>query len=74
VRLIVRRRCELAGLEEAGEFSAHSLRAGFLTEAGKRGVPIKDAMAMSGHTSVATAVGYMRMEEIAQSDAARLLG
>jgi site-specific recombinase XerC len=72
VRVIVRRRCELAGLA-VEEFSAHSLRAGFLTEAGKRGVPIKDAMAMSGHSSVATAVGYMRAEELAQSKAASLL-
>ncbi len=52
---------------------AHSLRVGFLTEAGKRGVPIKDAMAMSGHTSVATAVGYMRTEELAHSELAGLL-
>lgn len=73
VRLIVQRRCDLAGLEDAGEFSAHSLRAGFLTEAGKRGIAIKDAMAMSGHNSVATAVGYMRSEELAHSVAARLL-
>lgn len=72
VRLIVQRRCAAAGLDE-GEFSAHSLRAGFLTEAGKRGMPINEAMAMSGHTSVATAVGYMRTEELARSGVARLL-
>lgn len=34
VRLIVLRRCELTGLEP-GEVPAHSLRSGFLTEAGR---------------------------------------
>jgi len=72
VRHIVQQRCAAAGLE-VEEFSAHSLRAGFLTEAGKRGVSIKDAMAMSGHSSVATAVGYMRAEELANSVVTRLL-
>lgn len=71
MRLIVQRRCELAGLQDVGEFSAHSLRD--LTEAGKRGVPLKDAMAMSGHSSVAPAVGYMRVEELANSVVTRLL-
>lgn len=73
VRLIVQRRCEMAGLAVAG-FSAHSLRAGFLTEAGRKGVPIRDAMAMSGHSSVATALGYMRVGELERSPAAKLLG
>lgn len=72
VRVIVHRRCELAGLE-VDAFSAHSLRSGFMTEAGKRGVPIRDAMAMSGHSSVATAVGYMRAEELSQSTVTKLL-
>lgn len=72
VREIVKRRCELAGLDSA-DFSAHSLRAGFLTEAGRRGVPLKAAMDMSGHTSVETAMGYMRAGELASEPAARLL-
>jgi integrase len=54
VRQIVKRRCALAGLQME-DFSAHSLRSGFLTEAGRRGVPLKTAMDMSGHSSVATA-------------------
>ena len=61
VRQVVKRRCELAGLQ--GDFSAHSVRAGFLTEAGKRNIPIAQAMAMSSHRSVQTAVGYMRAGE-----------
>ena len=72
VREIVRRRCELAGLH-VDDFSAHSLRSGFLTEAGRRGVPLKAAMDMSGHSSVNTAMGYMRAGELASDPAARLL-
>jgi integrase len=72
VREIVKRRCELAGLN-AYDFSAHSLRSGFLTEAGRRGVPLKAAMDMSGHTSVVTVMGYMRAGELASEPAARLL-
>lgn len=72
VRDIVRSRCELAGLH-VDDFSAHSLRSGFLTEAGRRGVPLKAAMDMSGHSSVNTAMGYMRAGELAGEPAARLL-
>jgi integrase len=72
VRAIVRGRCALAGLQMQ-DFSAHSLRSGFLTEAGRRGVPLKTAMDLSGHSSVTTAVGYMRAGELGNEPAARLL-
>lgn len=71
VRDIVRERSRLAGLE--GDFSAHSLRSGFVTEAGRRNVPLGDTMAMTGHASVATVMGYFRAGAAAQSPAARLL-
>lgn len=71
VRAIVLERCKLAGLE--GEFSAHSLRSGFVTEAGRQNVPLGDTMAMTGHASVATVMGYFRAGAAAQSPAARLL-
>jgi integrase len=58
VRDIVKKRCLLAGME--GEFSAHSLRSGFVTEAGRQGVPLGEAMAMTGHRSTASLVGYFR--------------
>jgi len=58
VRDIVKKRCALAGIE--GAFSAHSLRSGFVTEAGRQGVPLGETMAMTGHTSVASVVGYFR--------------
>ncbi|WP_313621605.1 site-specific integrase [Achromobacter sp.] len=71
VRDIVLERSRLAGLE--GNFSAHSLRSGFVTEAGRRNVPLGDTMAMTGHASVATVMGYFRAGAAAQSPAARLL-
>ncbi|WMD23665.1 site-specific integrase [Achromobacter seleniivolatilans] len=71
VRDIVLERCKLAGLE--GEFSAHSLRSGFVTEAGRQNVPLGDTMAMTGHASVATVMGYFRAGAASQSPAARLL-
>ncbi|MFJ1254929.1 site-specific integrase [Cupriavidus sp. CuC1] len=72
VRKIVRQRCEAAGLE--GDFSAHSLRSGFVTEAATRQVPMAEAMAMTGHTSVATLVRYFRAADARRSVAADLIG
>jgi integrase len=72
VRDIVKTRASLAGLED--EFSAHSLRSGFVTEAARQGVPIGETMALTGHTSVATVVGYFRTASSIGSKAARLLG
>lgn len=71
VRNIVKARSAAAGVE--GDFSAHSIRSGFLTEAGRRNVPLGDAMAMSGHVSVKTAMGYYRARQLGQSTAARLM-
>lgn len=55
VRDIVKERCLLAGIE--GEFSAHSLRSGFVTEAGRQNMPLAETMAMIGHQSIASVVG-----------------
>ena len=51
VRDIVKKRSSLAGLGQ--EFSAHSLRSGFVTEAGRQQVPLGETMAMTGHRSTA---------------------
>jgi integrase len=71
VRDIVRERCALAGVE--GSFSAHSLRAGFVTEAGRQNMPLPETMAMTGHQSVATVVGYFRAESAVGNKASRML-
>lgn len=71
VRDIVQARCTLAGVE--GDFSAHSLRSGFVTEAGRQNVPLADTMAMTGHQSVATVLGYFRAQTSVLNPAAQLL-
>ena len=68
---IVKARCALAGVE--GSFSAHSLRAGFVTEAGRQNMPLPETMAMTGHQSVATVVGYFRAESALESKMSRLI-
>jgi integrase len=68
---IVKRRAQLAGLE--GDFGAHSLRSGFVTEAGRQNVPMKEAMAMTGHRSVQTFLRYFQTGAVQQSRAANLL-
>jgi integrase len=71
VRDIVKERCALAGVE--GEFSAHSLRAGFVTEAGRQNMSLPETMAMTGHHSVATVMGYFSAESSLNSKASRML-
>ncbi|GAB3038497.1 site-specific integrase [Oleiagrimonas citrea] len=71
VATIVKRRAVLAGLE--GDFGAHSLRSGFVTEAGKQGVPLPAVMAMTEHRSVASVIGYFQSGQAEDNPAARLL-
>jgi integrase len=59
VRDIVQARCAAAALE--GNFSAHSLRRGFVTEAVRQEVRLAETMAMSGHQSVQSLIGYARL-------------
>lgn len=61
VRDIVKQRCALAGV--MGDFSAHSLRSGFVTEAGARGVGRAETMALTGHRSIQTVLGYSRVNQ-----------
>ncbi|CAN7779911.1 site-specific integrase [Variovorax sp. LjRoot84] len=71
VRDIVKERCAMAGVE--GGFSAHSLRAGFVTEAGRQNMSLPETMAMTGHQSVATVMGYFRAESSLNTKAGRML-
>lgn len=71
VASIVKRRARVAGLE--GDFGAHSLRSGFVTEAGKQGVPLPAVMAMTEHRSVASVIGYFQAGAVEVNPAARLL-
>lgn len=71
VAAIVKRRARLAGLE--GDFGAHSLRSGFVTEAGRQGVPLPAVMAMTEHRSVASVIGYFQAGAAEDNPAARFL-
>jgi integrase len=71
VNLIVKKRCERAGLNPT-EFSAHGLRSGFMTQAGRDGIPLVDAMRQSAHKSVQQAAGYYDEHEHAQSLSVRV--
>jgi len=68
---IVQRRARLAGL--SGDFGGHSLRSGFVTEAGKQGVPLAAVMAMTEHRAVSSVVGYFQSGAADQNPASRLL-
>ena len=71
VNLILKKRCRMAGLD-AAEFSAHGLRSGFMTQAGRDGIPLVDAMRQSAHKSVQQAAGYYDEQEHAQSLSVRI--
>jgi integrase len=70
VARIVQRRAKLAGLE--GDWAAHSLRSGFVTEAGRQGVSLGEVMAMTEHRSVGTVMGYFQAGSLMNSRAAQL--
>ena len=71
VARVVQRRAKLAGLE--GDWAAHSLRSGFVTEAGRQGVPLGEVMAMTEHRSVSTVMGYFQAGSLLSSRATHLL-
>ncbi|CAN7642951.1 site-specific integrase [Pararhizobium sp. LjRoot238] len=72
VNAIIKQRAEMAGLEP-GEFSAHGLRSGYLTEAANRGIPLPEAMEQSRHRSVQQASSYYNSATRRTGRAARLL-
>jgi integrase len=67
--------CETTGDARGfkGDFSAHSLRSGFMTEAGRQNTPLGEAMALTGHRSVQTALKYFQTGAVQQTRAANLL-
>jgi integrase len=71
VGAIVQRRANRAGV--VGNFGGHSLRSGFITEAGRQGVPLPAVMAMSDHRSVPTVLGYFQAGTALNNPAATLL-
>ena len=71
INLVLKSRCEKAGLDPT-RYSAHGLRAGYLTEAANRGVPLLEAMQQSQHKSMAQAAAYYNDHDRRRGKAARL--
>ena len=71
VARIVQRRARLAGV--SGDWAAHSLRSGFVTEAGRQGVPLGEVMALTEHRGLATVMGYFQAGALLSSHATNLL-
>lgn len=69
---IIKSRVRKAGLNPM-DFSAHALRAGYLTEAANRGISLPEAMQQSGHKSVQQAARYYNDGERKLGLAARLV-
>lgn len=68
---IVQRRAAAAGLD-ARIYGGHSLRSGFITESGRQGKSIFDAMQLSGHKSMQTVAGYHQAGTALANEAGRL--
>lgn len=68
---IVKRRLKLADYDEK-HFGAHSLRSGFVTEAGRRGKPLGDVMALTTHKSVNTVMKYYQAGNVNNNSASNL--
>ncbi|WP_417448535.1 hypothetical protein, partial [Idiomarina abyssalis] len=56
-----------------GDWAAHSLRSGFVSEAGRQGVPLGEVMAMTEHRSLPTVMGYFQAGTLLGSRATSLL-
>lgn len=72
VNLVLKARATQAGLD-ATAYSAHGLRAGYLTEAANRGIPLPEAMQQSQHKSLTQAASYYNNSERKLGRAARLI-
>lgn len=72
INRIIKKRISMAGYDPE-KYSAHGIRRGFVTEAGKQGHPIGDVMAMTGHRSVTTAMKYYESGAIINNKAANML-
>jgi integrase len=73
INTIVRRYVAAAGLK-VNDFGAHSLRAGFITEAAEREVPVLDIQAVSGHRSSEMVMRYVRPVDRRRRSPARRMG
>ncbi len=76
VRQILLKRASLAGIKGTllEPVSPHGLRAGFVTEAHRRGVPDEEIMGHTRHRNLATMRGYVRRNKLGGKSLAGKLG
>lgn len=74
VARIVKEAVARAGLTTTDQYSAHSLRSGFATEAAAHGVGERAIMQQTGHRSVQVLRGYIRRGGIWSENAAAAIG
>lgn len=55
------------------DYSAHSLRSGFMTEAINQGISLQEAMQLSGHKDMKIAHGYYRETELENNRSLKLI-
>jgi len=72
VNAVLKRRLEAAGFDSE-KYSAHGLRAGFMTDARLKGVPLEAAMARSGHRAAEAARRYYQEVDVLGGPGADLL-
>ena len=72
VALIIKRNPQLKS--KCNDYSGHSLRAGFVTEAAKRNVPEDLIMMQTGHRSSNTVKNYIRRGRAFEENAAGMVG
>lgn len=71
VGVVIREAEQLAGIEHIERLGAHSLRAGFITAAAKKGQPLHVIAQTSRHKSLEILRGYIRDEEAMQNGAGK---
>ena len=71
INIIVKRCAQLAEFDEK-RFGAHSLRAGFITEASRQNIPLTEIMQLSGHKSSNVAQSYIREGTLLRNRASHL--
>ena len=69
--LILKKRSDIAGLENTKKISGHSLRIGAITQARMNGVPTHEIMAQSGHKTTQMIDRYTKLSNIRETSAAR---
>ena len=69
--LILKKRSNIAGLENTKKISGHSLRIGAITQARMNGVPTHEIMAQSGHKTTQMIDRYTKLSNIRETSAAK---